>query len=59
MPRTVAAAVLCLLLALPAAAQNAVTMIVGYPPGGSDAMVNDYLRRTRRTHAVVERVFWD
>ena len=28
------------------------------PPGGSDEMVNDYLRRTRRTHAVVERIFW-
>ncbi len=28
-------------------------------PAGSDAMVNDYLRRTRRTHAVVERIFWE
>ena len=37
----------------------AVAVTVGYPPGGSDQMVNDYLRRTRRTHAVVERVFWD
>ncbi len=37
----------------------AVAITVGYPPGGSDAMVNDYLRRTRRTHAVVERVFWE
>ena len=36
----------------------AVALTVGYPVGGSDAMVNDYLRRTRRTHAVVERVFW-
>jgi len=36
----------------------AVALIVGYPVGGSDEMVNDYLRRTRRTHAVVERVFW-
>ena len=38
--------------------RGAVAITVGYPPGGTDAMVNDYLRRTRRTHAVVERVFW-
>ena len=38
---------------------GAVAITVGYPPGGTDAMVNDYLRRTRRTHAVVERVFWE
>ncbi len=37
----------------------AVAVAVGYPPGGSDVMVNDYLRRTRRTHAVVERIFWE
>ncbi|MGZ5405503.1 MAG: bifunctional [glutamine synthetase] adenylyltransferase/[glutamine synthetase]-adenylyl-L-tyrosine phosphorylase, partial [Nocardioides sp.] len=37
----------------------AVAITVGYPPTGSDAMVNDYLRRTRRTHDVVERVFWE
>jgi glutamate-ammonia-ligase adenylyltransferase len=36
----------------------AVALTVGYPPGRSDQMVNDYLRRTRRTHAVVDRVFW-
>jgi glutamate-ammonia-ligase adenylyltransferase len=36
----------------------AVATSVGYPPGATDAMVNDYLRRTRRTHAVVERIFW-
>jgi len=36
----------------------AVALTVGYPVGGSNEMVNDYLRRTRRTHAVVERVFW-
>ena len=36
MPRAVVAALLCLLaVARPAAAQNAVTMIVGYPPGGA------------------------
>ena len=28
-------------------------------PSGSDVRVNDYPRRTRRTHAVVERVFWE
>ena len=37
----------------------AVAITVGYPPGGTDEMVNDYLRRTRRTHAVVERIFWE
>jgi glutamate-ammonia-ligase adenylyltransferase len=37
----------------------AVAITVGYPPGGTDAMLNDYLRRTRRAHAVVERVFWE
>ncbi len=37
----------------------AVAITVGYPPGGTDVMVNDYLRRTRRAHAVVERVFWE
>jgi glutamate-ammonia-ligase adenylyltransferase len=37
----------------------AVAVAVGYPPGGSDVLVNDYLRRTRRTHAVVERIFWE
>ena len=37
----------------------AVSITVGYPPGGSDEMVNDYLRRTRRTHAVVDRIFWE
>ncbi|QZY30360.1 bifunctional [glutamine synthetase] adenylyltransferase/[glutamine synthetase]-adenylyl-L-tyrosine phosphorylase [Nocardioides coralli] len=37
----------------------AVAVSMGYPPGGSDEMVNDYLRRTRRTHAVVERIFWE
>ena len=31
----------------------------GYPPGESDRLVNDYLRITRRAHAVVERVFWE
>jgi glutamate-ammonia-ligase adenylyltransferase len=37
----------------------AVARVLGYPPGSSDEMVNDYLRTTRRAHAVVERVFWE
>jgi glutamate-ammonia-ligase adenylyltransferase len=37
----------------------AVARVLGYPPGSSDQMVNDYLRTTRRAHAVVERVFWE
>ncbi len=36
----------------------AVASILEYPPGASDAMVNDYLRITRRAHAVVDRIFW-
>lgn len=36
----------------------AVSSVLGYPPGSSDVMVNDYLRTTRRAHDVVERVFW-
>ncbi|WP_372727726.1 bifunctional [glutamine synthetase] adenylyltransferase/[glutamine synthetase]-adenylyl-L-tyrosine phosphorylase [Nocardioides sp.] len=36
----------------------AVAAILGYPPGDSDALVNDYLRITRRAHAVVESIFW-
>jgi glutamate-ammonia-ligase adenylyltransferase len=37
----------------------AVAQVLGYPQGASDQMVNDYLRTTRRAHAVVERVFWE
>ncbi|WP_185996355.1 bifunctional [glutamine synthetase] adenylyltransferase/[glutamine synthetase]-adenylyl-L-tyrosine phosphorylase [Nocardioides campestrisoli] len=37
----------------------ALTSVLGYEPGESDRMVNDYLRATRHAHAVVERVFWD
>ena len=33
--------------------------VIGYPPGSVDELVNDYLRTTRRAHAVVERVFGD
>jgi glutamate-ammonia-ligase adenylyltransferase len=36
----------------------AVAAVLGYRPGETDAMVNDYLRTTRRAHGVVERVFW-
>ncbi|PKH41005.1 glutamate-ammonia-ligase adenylyltransferase [Nocardioides alpinus] len=37
----------------------AVARVLGYPAGSSDQMLNDYLRTTRRAHAVVERVFWE
>jgi glutamate-ammonia-ligase adenylyltransferase len=37
----------------------AVAQVLGYPQGASDQMVNDYLRTTRRAHAVVERVCWE
>ena len=36
----------------------AVARVLGYPQGSSDHMVNDYLRTTRRAHAVAERAFW-
>ena len=37
----------------------AVARILGYPPGATDEMVNDYLRCTRQARAVVDQVFWD
>ncbi len=37
----------------------AMAAVLGYPPGGSDEMLNDYLRITRRARAVVDRVFWE
>jgi glutamate-ammonia-ligase adenylyltransferase len=37
----------------------AMAAVLGYPPGGGDEMVNDYLRTTRRARAVVDRVFWE
>lgn len=37
----------------------AVARVLGYAQGSSGQMVNDYLRTTRRAHAVVERVFWE
>ena len=36
----------------------AVATVLGYGPGESDQMLNDYLRTTRRARAVVDRVFW-
>ncbi len=39
--------------------KRAMAAVLGYPPGGSDEMVNDYLRVTRRARAVVDRIFWD
>ena len=41
-----------------AAERAAVARVLGYAAGDSDRMVNDYLRTTRRAHAVVEKVFW-
>ncbi len=38
--------------------RTAVASILGYPPGGTDEMVNDYLRVTRLARGVVDRVFW-
>jgi glutamate-ammonia-ligase adenylyltransferase len=37
----------------------AIASILGYGPGRSDEMVNDYLRTTRRARAVVDRIFWE
>jgi glutamate-ammonia-ligase adenylyltransferase len=37
----------------------AVASIMGYPAGSTDQMVNDYLRTTRRSRSVVDRIFWD
>jgi glutamate-ammonia-ligase adenylyltransferase len=36
----------------------AVARILGYGPGETAAMVNDYQRSARRARAVVDRVFW-
>lgn len=43
----------------PSRERRAVAAILGYQLDQSDAMVNDYLRVTRRARAVVERVFWE
>jgi glutamate-ammonia-ligase adenylyltransferase len=40
-------------------ARAATAAVLGYQPGASDEMVNDYLRTTRRARAVVERIFWE
>jgi glutamate-ammonia-ligase adenylyltransferase len=37
---------------------GAVASVLGYRPGATDELVNDYLRATRRARAVVEHVFW-
>ena len=37
----------------------AVASVLGYQPGESDELVNDYLRTTRRARGIVERVFWE
>jgi glutamate-ammonia-ligase adenylyltransferase len=37
----------------------AVASVLGYQPGASDELVNDYLRCTRRARAVVDQVFWE
>ena len=38
--------------------RRAMAAIMEYPPGDTGRLVDDYLRLTRRAHAVVERVFW-
>ena len=35
-----------------------VARVLGYPPGASGELVDDYRRATRRARAVVERVFY-
>ena len=37
----------------------AIALLLAYPPGEAERLTNDYLRLTRRAHAVVERVFWE
>ena len=39
--------------------RSAIAQIRGYGPVGSEAMVNDYLRVTRRARQVVDRTFWE
>ena len=36
----------------------AVAAVLGYPPGESDRMLDDYLRTTRLGRSVVDRLFW-
>jgi glutamate-ammonia-ligase adenylyltransferase len=37
---------------------SGVARVLGYPPGASGELVDDYRRATRRARAVVERVFY-
>jgi len=39
--------------------RSGVAYICGYGADGAEAMLDDYLRTTRRARAVVDRVFWD
>jgi len=43
----------------PSRERRAVAGILGYSLDQSDAMVNEYLRVTRRARTVVDRVFWE
>jgi glutamate-ammonia-ligase adenylyltransferase len=36
----------------------AVAIVLQYPPGAADEMLNDYLRLARRARAIVDRIFW-
>ena len=40
------------------ATSRAVAAVLGYPPGESGALLEDYRRTTRRARMVVERVFY-
>lgn len=37
----------------------AISQLMGFPPDEADALVDHYLKVTRRAHAVVGRVFWE
>ncbi|WP_028661001.1 bifunctional [glutamine synthetase] adenylyltransferase/[glutamine synthetase]-adenylyl-L-tyrosine phosphorylase [Nocardioides insulae] len=39
--------------------RSAMAAVLGYPPGGSEEMVNDHLRLSRLAKGVVDRVFWE
>jgi len=38
--------------------RSAVSRVLGYPPGESAAMIDDYRRAARRARSVFERVFY-
>ncbi|HSV38433.1 MAG TPA: bifunctional [glutamine synthetase] adenylyltransferase/[glutamine synthetase]-adenylyl-L-tyrosine phosphorylase [Nocardioidaceae bacterium] len=42
-----------------ASERAAVAHVLGYRPGESDKLVDDYLRATRHARQVVDRVFWE